>query len=160
LQQEDTLKPKFRRFAFYPAFSEGWALYTESLGEQLGCYTDPYQKMGAYGNEIHRAIRLVVDVGLHTGKMTREEAIAYMMAHEALNEQAVTAEIERYMAMPGQALSYKTGELKIKELRDKYKQQLGARFNLRAFHDAILKGGAMPLNVFDSYMDQWASAQH
>jgi uncharacterized protein (DUF885 family) len=116
--------------------------------------------MGAYGMEIHRAIRLVVDVALHTGKMTREEAIAYMMEHEALNEQAATAEIERYMAMPGQALSYKTGELKIKELRDKYKQQLGARFNLRAFHDAILKGGAMPLSIFDSYMDQWAFAQH
>jgi uncharacterized protein (DUF885 family) len=159
LQQEDSSKPKFRRFAFFPAFSEGWALYTESLGEQLGCYTDPYQKMGAYGNEIHRAIRLVVDVALHTGKMTREEGIAYMMAHEALNEQAVTAEIERYMAMPGQALSYKTGELKIKELRDKYKQQLGPRFNLTAFHDAILKGGAMPLSVFESYMDQWAFAQ-
>ena len=160
LQQEDSSKPKFRRFAYYPAFSEGWALYTESLGDQLGCYTDPYQKMGAYGNEIHRAIRLVVDIALHTGKMTREEAIAYMMAHEALNEQVVTAEIERYMAMPGQALSYKTGELKIKELRDKYKQQLGTRFDLRAFHDAILKGGAMPLSVFDSYMAQWAFAQH
>ena len=115
--------------------------------------------MGAYGNEIHRAIRLVVDVALHTGKMTREEAIAYMMSHEALNEQAVTAEIERYMAMPGQALAYKTGELKIKELRDKYKQQLGTKFSLTSFHDAILKGGSMPLSVFETYMDQWAASQ-
>ena len=159
LQQEDTTNPKFRRFASYPAFSEGWALYTESLGDLLGCYKDPYQKMGAYGNEIHRAIRLVVDVALHTGRMTREEAIAYMMAHEALAEQVITAEIERYMAMPGQALSYKTGELKIKELRDKYQQQLGAKFSLTAFHDAILKGGSMPLDVFESYMNRWAATQ-
>lgn len=156
LQQEDTTQPKFRRFAGYGAFSEGWALYTESLGDLLGCYTDPYQKMGAYGNEIHRAIRLVVDVALHTGRMTREEAIAYMMSHEGLNEQAVTAEIERYMAMPGQALSYKTGELKIKELRDKYQRQFGTRFSLKAFHDAILKCGSIPLTVFEDYMNQWA----
>lgn len=156
LMQENTLLPEFRRFSFYPAFSEGWALYCESLGEQLGCYTDPYQRMGAYGTEIHRAIRLVVDVGLHTGKMTREEAIKYMMENEATSEQIATQEIERYMAMPGQALSYKTGEIKIKELRDKYKKELGAKFNLMSFHDAILKGGSMPLSTFEIYMDEWA----
>lgn len=156
LLQENTSLPKFRRFSYYPAFSEGWALYCESLGEQLGCYTDLYQKMGAYGNEIHRAIRLVVDVGIHTGKLTREEAIKYMMENEAVSEQNATAEIERYMAMPGQALAYKIGELKIKELRDKYKKELGAKFNLTAFHDAILQGGSMPLDVFETYMDEWA----
>jgi len=112
--------------------------------------------MGAYGAEIHRAIRLVVDVGLHTGKMTREDAIKYMMKNEAISEQIATAEIERYMAMPGQALAYKIGELKIKELWDKYKKELGAKFSLTAFHDAILLGGSMPLNVFETYMDEWA----
>ena len=159
LQQENTSLPKFRRFSFYPAFSEGWALYCESLGEQLGCYTDPYQKMGAYGNEIHRAIRLVVDASLHTGKMTREEAIKYMMENEAISEQNATAEIERYMAMPGQALAYKIGELKIKELRNKYQKQLGNKFSLRDFHDAILQGGSMPLSVFEIYMNEWAKGR-
>jgi uncharacterized protein (DUF885 family) len=159
LSQEDTTLPRFRRFAWYPAFGEGWALYCESLGELLGCYTDPYQKMGAYGNEIHRAIRLVVDVAIHTGKMTREEAIKYMMDNQAISEASATAEIERYMAIPGQALAYKIGELKIKELRDKYKKQLGAKFSLMAFHDAILKGGNMPLGIFEKYMDEWAKSR-
>jgi uncharacterized protein (DUF885 family) len=159
LQQERSDVPKFRLFLRNSAFSEGWGLYAESLGSLLGCYTDPYQKLGALGNEIHRAIRLVVDAGLHTGKMTREDAIRYMMDHESLSEAAVTAEIERYMAMPGQAVSYKTGELKIKELRNKYQQQLGSKFSLKSFHDAILKGGSMPLVVFEKYMDGWAKTQ-
>lgn len=158
LQQENTKLPRFRRFAFLSAFSEGWALYTESLGKELGCYTDPYQEMGAFGAEIHRAIRLVVDVGLHTGKMNREEAIKYMLEHEALPEQVATAEIERYMAMPGQALSYKMGELTIKKLKSKYASALGEKFDVRSFHDAILLGGAMPLNIFESYMDSWSSS--
>jgi len=157
LQQENTALPKFRRFSFIPAFGEGWALYCESLGEELGCYTDPYQKMGYYGNEIHRAIRLVVDVGLHTGKMTREEAIRYIIENEAMSESIATQEIERYMAMPGQALAYKTGELKIKEFRDKYQKQLGSKFNLRDFHDTLLSGGCMPLNVLETYLDEWAN---
>ncbi len=156
LQQENTELPKFRRFSFLPAFGEGWALYCESLGEELGCYTDPYQKMGYYGNEIHRAIRLVVDVGLHTGKMTREEAIRYIIDNEAMSESIATQEIERYMAMPGQALSYKTGELKIVELRDKYQKKLGSQFNLRDFHDILLKGGGMPLSILETYLDEWA----
>jgi uncharacterized protein (DUF885 family) len=159
LLQENTSLPKFRRFSFYPVFSEGWALYVESLGDILGCYTDPYQKMGAYGNEIHRAIRLVVDVGLHTGKMTREDAIQYMMDNEAIAKHTAVAEIERYMAMPGQALAYKTGELKILELRDKYTKQLGAKFSLMAFHDALLQGGNMPLSVLEIYMSEWAEKQ-
>ncbi len=157
LQQENTALPKFRRFSFIPAFGEGWALYCESLGEELGCYTDPYQKMGYYGNEIHRAIRLVVDVGLHTGKMTREEAIRYIIENEAMSESIATQEIERYMAMPGQALAYKTGELKIKEFRDKYQKLLGSKFNLRDFHDTLLSGGCMPLNVLETYLDEWAN---
>ena len=159
LMQENKSLPMFRRFASFPVFSEGWALYVESLGDELGCYDDPYQKMGAYGNEIHRAIRLVVDTGLHTGEMTREDAIKYMMDNEAIAEKTATAEIERYMAMPGQALAYKTGELKIKELRDKYKMRLGAKFSLRAFHDALLQGGSMPLSILELYMEDWAKMQ-
>ena len=159
LQQENIDLPKLRRFAAIPAFSEGWALYTETLGNQLGVYTDPYQYMGSLKNQIHRAIRLVVDVGIHNGKMTREQAIKYMVDNEPVTEQSATAEIERYMALPGQALSYKTGQMKIEELRDKYRVQLGGKFNLKYFHDAILKGGSLPLTVFESYMDEWARKQ-
>ncbi|KAA9338151.1 DUF885 domain-containing protein [Hymenobacter busanensis] len=159
LQQENTDLPKFRRFAWYGAMGEGWALYTESLGKELGLYTDPYQYMGALGDEIHRAIRLVVDTGMHSRNMTREQAIKYMMDNEAISEQGATAEIERYMAIPGQALSYKTGALKIQELRRKYEQQLGAKFNLSNFHDELLKDGVMPLAVLERKMDAWAAKQ-
>ncbi len=159
LQQENDQLPGFRRFSWYGAYGEGWALYCESLGKELGCYTDPYQYMGALGDEMHRAIRLVVDVAMHTGKMTREEAINYMMANEAISEQGAIAEIERYMAIPAQALSYKTGALKIKELREKYQQQLGAKFNIGSFHDNFLKDGCMPLDVIERKMDEWAKKQ-
>jgi uncharacterized protein (DUF885 family) len=159
LQQEDSLLPKFRRFAWYGAYGEGWALYCESLGKELGVYTDPYQYMGALGDEIHRAIRLVVDPAMHTGKMTREEAIKYMMQNEAVDEQGATAEIERYMAVPAQALSYKIGALKIRELRNKYLQELGNKFNLAAFHDEFLKDGCMPLEIAEKKMDAWAKRQ-
>lgn len=160
LQQEDTLLPKFRRFSIgNNAYVEGWALYCESLGKELGLYTNPYQYMGALGDEMHRAIRLVVDVALHTKGMTREEAIAYMMANEPISEAGATAEIERYMAIPGQALGYKIGALKIRALRTKYGQQLGAKFKLAKFHDAILKDGSMPLNVLEAKMDEWAKKQ-
>ena len=159
LQQENTSLPKFRRFASYPAFSEGWALYCESLGKELGLYTDPYQRIGALGDEMHRALRLVVDVGMHAKGMSREQAIDYMMANEPINEQAATAEIERYMAMPGQALAYKTGALKIRELRSRYEKQLGKRFSLKAFHDEILAGGSMPLAILERHMDAWAARQ-
>ncbi len=159
LQKENTTLPEFRKHTVNTAYAEGWALYTESLGSQLGCYTDPYQKLGALGTEIHRAIRLVVDAALHTGKMTREQAIQYMMENESLAEHDVVLEIERYMVMPGQATSYKTGELKIKALRDKYQKQLGSRFNLREFHDTLLIGGAMPLDALERYMDAWAARQ-
>ncbi|WP_192820930.1 DUF885 family protein [Rufibacter sp. LB8] len=159
LQQENEKLPKFRRFSWYGAYGEGWALYTESLGKELGLYTDPYQYMGALGDEMHRAIRLVVDVGMHTKNMTREQAIDYMMANEAIDEKGATAEIERYMAIPGQALSYKIGQLKIQELRNKYQKQLGNKFTLTAFHDEILKDGNMPLQVIEKKMDAWANAQ-
>jgi uncharacterized protein (DUF885 family) len=155
LQQENESLPKFRRFLWYGAYGEGWALYCESLGKELGCYTDPYQYMGALGDEMHRAVRLVVDVAIHTGKMTREEAIKYMTDHEAISTEGATAEIERYMAIPGQALSYKIGALKIRELRSKYEKDLGDKFVLAHFHDELLRDGVMPLDVLERKMDAW-----
>jgi uncharacterized protein (DUF885 family) len=155
LQLEDTLLPEFRRYLWYGAYGEGWALYSESLGKELGLYTDPYQYMSALGNEMHRAIRLVVDVGMHLKKMTREEAIKYMMDNEAISEQRATAEIERYIAIPGQALSYKMGALMIRKLRTRYTKDLGDRFNLSAFHDEVLKDGCLPLDVFERKMKVW-----
>jgi uncharacterized protein (DUF885 family) len=159
LQQENIALPKVRRYAGYNAFIEGWGLYAESLGDELGLYTNAYEKIAALSSELFRAARLVVDVALHTGKMTREEAITYMVEKAGLDERIATSEVERYMANPGQALSYKTGELKIKELRTKYEKSLGTKFNIKSFHDAILLGGSMPLSVFKSYMDDWAQKQ-
>ncbi|MES2331579.1 MAG: DUF885 domain-containing protein [Bacteroidota bacterium] len=159
LQQENNKLPKFRRFGGNNAYAEGWALYCESLGKELGLYTDPYQHMGALGDEIHRAIRLVVDVAMHTKGMTREEAIQYMMENEQISEEGATAEIERYMVIPAQALGYKIGALKIRELRTKYEQQLGADFKIAAFHDEILKDGNLPLEVLEKKMDAWAGKQ-
>lgn len=152
---EDTALPQFRRYLWLGAYGEGWALYCESLGKELGLYTDPYQYMGALGDEIHRAIRLVVDVGMHTGKMSREEAIQYMMDNEAISEEGAIAEIERYMVIPGQALSYKIGALKIRELRDKYSKQMGNKFSLAQFHDEFLHYGCMPLYLLEKSMDAW-----
>ncbi len=159
LQQENKDLPKFRQFAWYGAMGEGWALYSESLGKELGLYTDPYQYMGALGDEMHRAVRLVVDTGLHSRDMTREQAIRYMMDNEPISEDGATAEIERYMAIPGQALSYKTGQLKIRELRTRYEKELGSKFKLSDFHDELLKDGVMPLAVLEKKMDAWAAKQ-
>lgn len=159
IQSENVALPSFRRSIWYGAYGEGYALYCESLGKELGLYIDPYQYMGALGDEIHRAIRLVVDVAMHTGKMTREEAIQYMMENEAISEQGAVAEIERYMVLPGQALSYKIGALKIWELRNKYSQLLGIKFNLASFHDEYLKNGCMPLDIIERSMDVWADNQ-
>ena len=157
LQQENGDLPKFRRFGGNSAYAEGWALYTESLGKELGLYTDPYQYMGALGDEMHRAIRLVVDAGMHSKNMTREEAIKFMMDNEPLNEEGTVAEIERYMAIPAQALSYKIGALKIKEIRERLSKQLGTKFKISDFHDELLKDGNMPLEVLEKKMDQWAN---
>ena len=159
LTQENTSLPKFRRFGFHNAYVEGWALYCESLGKELGLYQDPYQHMGALGDEMHRAIRLVVDVAIHTKNMSREEAIKYMMDNEAISEEGATAEIERYMGIPAQALGYKTGAMKIRELRAKYEKELGAKFKLSAFHTEVLKDGSLPLSVFEAKMDTWAASQ-
>jgi uncharacterized protein (DUF885 family) len=159
LTLENTSLPTFRRYLWYGAYGEGWALYCESLGKELGLYTDPYQYAGALGDEMHRAIRLVVDVAMHAKNMTREQAIAYMMENEAISEEGATAEIERYMALPAQALSYKIGALKIRELRNKYSQELGNKFSLSAFHDEFLHFGCMPLDLVEKNMDEWAAAR-
>jgi uncharacterized protein (DUF885 family) len=156
LQQENGQLPKFRRFGGNSAYAEGWALYTESLGKELGLYTDPYQYMGALGDEMHRAIRLVVDAGMHSKNMTREEAIAYMMSNEPISEEGAVAEIERYMAIPAQALSYKIGALKIREIRERLSKEVGPKFKLSNFHDEILKDGNMPLDVMENKMNRWA----
>lgn len=155
LQQENEDLPRFRRTLFYSAYGEGWALYAESLGRELGLFTDPIQYFGHLGDEMHRAIRLVVDVGLHTRGWTREQAIQYMRDNEPISEQGAVAEIERYMAIPGQALSYKIGQLKIRELRDRAEKELGEKFRIGLFHDEILRHGNLPLNLLEQCVDAW-----
>lgn len=159
LQQENKTLPAFRRFGWYGAYGEGWALYTESLGSEIGLYTDPYQKMGNLGDEMLRAVRLVVDAGIHTKGWSREKAIEYLLANLPSSEQEAVAAIERYMAIPAQALSYKIGALKIRELRSKYEKQLGAKFNIASFHDELLKDGCMPLDVLERKMEAWGKLQ-
>jgi uncharacterized protein (DUF885 family) len=149
LQQENSGLPEFRKNLWYGAYGEGWALYTEGLGKEMGLYTDPYQYFGRLGGEMHRAIRLVVDVGLHTKGWTREQAIKYDFDNEADTEEAITAEIERYMAIPGQALSYKVGEQRILALKNKAIQTLGNKFDIKAFHNEVLKDGCVPLALLD-----------
>ena len=159
LQQENTEIPKFMRFGWFGAYGEGWAHYTETLGPEFGLYTDPYQKMGYLSDQMLRAVRLVVDTGIHTGKMTREEAIKYYLSNISDSEEGATAAIERYMAIPGQALGYKIGSLKFLELRAKYQKQLGKKFSLAKFHDEVLNQGCLPLSVLDRKMELWAKKQ-
>ncbi|KAB8318535.1 DUF885 family protein [Tolypothrix campylonemoides VB511288] len=158
LQQELTDLPKFRRFGGETAFIEGWGLYAESLGKDLGVYTDPYNEFGYLQNELWRAIRLVVDTGLHSKGWTREQVIKYMLENSAESETQSTAEAERYIAWPGQALAYKIGELKIQELRDLAEKELGSRFDIRAFHAEVLKDGAVPLEVLEAKVKRWIAA--
>lgn len=155
LQAENTDLPEFRRTLIYNAYCEGWALYTESLGKELGLYTDPYQYFGTLGLEMHRALRLVLDVGLHTKGWTREQAIQYSMDHEPGSEQGIISEVERYIGMPGQALSYKIGQLKIRELRTKAENELGDKFKIAEFHDIILSQGCLPLKLLEDKINSW-----
>ncbi|MFI8602978.1 DUF885 domain-containing protein [Cellulophaga baltica] len=157
LTQENKELPKFRKTLWYSAYGEGWALYTESLGKELGLYTDPYQYFGMLGAEMHRAIRLVVDTGLHSKGWTREEAIEYSLANEAESEAGITSEIERYMANPGQALSYKIGQLKIIELRGKAEKELGDKFDIKEFHNQVLETGCVPLALLENKINSWIS---
>lgn len=159
IQQENEKLPKFRRFGWYGAYGEGWALYTESLGKELGLYTDPYQYFGCLSEEMHRAIRLVVDVGMHTKGWTREQAIEYSLDKDAESLADITAEVERYMAIPGQALAYKIGQMKIFEIRKKAETDLGNKFNIQKFHDEVLINGCLPLDVFENNMHDWIKSQ-
>lgn len=159
LQQEDQNLPSFRRTLWYSSYGEGWALYCESLGKDLGLYTDPYQYFGMLSAEMHRAIRLVVDVGMHVKGWTREEAIQYSLEHEAEPEESIVAEIERYMSWPGQALSYKVGQLKIIELRKRATTELGDRFDIKKFHNIVLAPGCVPLEVLEQMVNDWIAEE-
>ena len=159
IAREQKSLPRFRRFGGYTAYSEGWGLYAESLGPELGAYTDPYQYFGRLEGELFRAIRLVVDTGLHSKGWTREQVLEYIDAHSATSEARRVAETERYIAIPGQALAYKIGQLKISELRARAEQALGARFDLRRFHTVILADGALPLDVLEAKVDRWIASE-
>ena len=159
LTQENEDLPDFRKTLWYSAYGEGWALYTENLGKELGLYTDPYQYFGMLGMEMHRAIRLVVDTGIHAKGWSREKAIQYSLANEAEGEASIISEIERYMANPGQALSYKIGQLKIRELRAKAKKELGDKFDIKEFHNQVLETGCIPLALLENKIDKWIASQ-
>jgi len=157
LTQENEELPDFRKTLWYSGYGEGWALYSESLGKELGLFTDPYQYFGMLGAEMHRAVRLVVDTGLHSKGWTREEAIQYSLDNEAESKASVISEIERYMANPGQALSYKIGQLKIQELRKNAKSELGDNFDIREYHKQVLETGCVPLQLLENKIDSWVA---
>jgi uncharacterized protein (DUF885 family) len=159
LGQELENVPEFRKHVGYSAFVEGWALYSESLGEELGLYKDPYSKFGQLTYEMWRAVRLVVDTGMHSMGWTRELAIQFFKDNTGKTDQDITVEVDRYIVWPGQALAYKLGQLKIRELRIEAETKLGANFNVRKFHDAVLESGSVPLSVLEGYMQQWLGAQ-
>jgi uncharacterized protein (DUF885 family) len=159
IQEELEGIPEFRRYGGYTAYVEGWALYSESLGPELGLYKDPYSKFGQLTYEMWRAIRLVIDTGIHSFGWSRQQAIDYFRANSAKTDQDITQEVDRYIVMPAQALAYKSGELEIKALRKYAEQELGSRFDVRAFHDQILSQGALPLDVLDTRIRAWVAAQ-
>lgn len=159
LAQENEALPAFQRFGGNTAFVEGWALYAESLGPELGMFKDPYQLMGRYGDEMLRAMRLVVDTGLHSQGWTRDQAIKYMMDHSAMSRTDATAEVERYIAIPSQALAYKVGQLTISRLRAKAEKALGPKFDIRQFHEQVLMTGALPMAVLEQKIDDWIAVK-
>lgn len=160
LKVENTELPEFRRISSDGAYTEGWGLYAESLGKELGLYQDPYSYMGMLSGEMHRAIRLVVDTGLHSQGWTREQAIDYFKEHGPQPESTIISEVERYMANPAQATSYKIGQLKILELRHKAEKELGDRFDIRQFHNQILDSGSLPLTLLEEKINRWIAKQN
>ncbi len=159
IAQELTDVPSFRKYGQYTAFVEGWALYSEHLGKDIGFYQDPYSDYGRLEADMWRAIRLVVDTGVHSQHWTRDQMVQYFHDHSAIDETTVQSEVDRYIAWPGQALAYKIGQLKILELRDRAHAALGDKFDIRAFHDEVLDSGALPLDVLEARMDAWIAAQ-
>lgn len=159
LAQELENVPEFRKQVGYSAFVEGWALYGESLGEELGLYKDPHSKFGQLSYEMWRAVRLVVDTGMHSMGWTRQQAIDFFRENTGKTDQDITVEVDRYIVWPGQALAYKLGQLKIRELRTEAEKKLGAKFDVRKFHDAVLENGAVPLNILEAHMKKWLDEQ-
>jgi uncharacterized protein (DUF885 family) len=159
LQRENEDLPRFRRFGRFTAFSEGWGLYAESLGKEIGVYTDPYQYFGGLNAELWRSIRLVVDTGIHAKGWTRQQVLDYMYENSAVAEARAVSEAERFMAIPGQALAYKVGQLKIRAIRDNAEERLGDKFDVKAFHTQVLKDGAMPLSMLEAKVDRWIDSQ-
>jgi uncharacterized protein (DUF885 family) len=147
--------PPFRRTLYHAAFGEGWGLYAESLGREAGFYTDPRSDFGRLTYEMWRANRLVVDTGLHAFGWTRREAIDFMLANSALTEAEITAEVDRYITWPAQALAYKVGELRIQALRDRAEAALGEAFDLRAFHDLVVGNGSLPIALLEDLVAEW-----
>ena len=158
IQQELTGLPRFRRFNNYTSYAEGWALYAESIGKELGLFTDPYQWYGRLSDEMLRAMRLVVDTGMHAKGWSREQAIRYMLDNSSMAESDVTAEVERYIVWPGQALGYKLGQLHITALRARAQAGLGTKFDVREFHSQVLRDGALPMDVLTKKIDRWIAA--
>jgi uncharacterized protein (DUF885 family) len=159
IAQELTGLPEFRKQSYYTAFTEGWALYSERLGKEIGFYQDPYNDYGRLEADIWRAIRLVVDTGVHSKHWTRQQMVDYFHDHSAIDETNIQAEVDRYIAWPGQALGYKMGQLKILELRQRSQAALGSKFDLKAFHDVVLDSGALPLDVLEQRVDEWIATQ-
>ncbi|NIL95149.1 MAG: DUF885 family protein [Woeseiaceae bacterium] len=159
LQVENEELPGFRRFGGYTAFTEGWGLYAESLGKEIGVYTDPYQYFGALNAELWRSIRLVVDTGLHAKGWTRQDVLDYMYANSPVKEARAVSEAERFMAIPGQALAYKIGQLKIREIRSSAEKRLGDKFDIKDFHSQVLMDGPMPLSMLEAKLNDWVESQ-
>lgn len=159
IAQELTGLPTFRKHEYYTAYTEGWGLYSERLGKEIGFYQDPYSDYGRLEADIWRAIRLVVDTGVHSQHWSRQQMVDFFHEHSAIDETNIQAEVDRYIAWPGQALGYKMGQLKILELRQKAEKSLGPKFDIQAFHDVVLDSGALPLDVLEQQVDQWIAAQ-
>jgi uncharacterized protein (DUF885 family) len=159
LAQELTGLPEFRKHAGYTAFVEGWALYSERLAHEMGCYPDPYSDYGRLENEMWRDIRLVIDTGVHAKHWSRDQMVEYFHKYTAMDEPNIQTEVDRYIAWPGQALAYKLGQLEILKLRDEARQKLGAKFDIRNFHDEVLGNGALPLNVLEEQVENWISSE-